>query len=160
MSGMMPYEVAAVKYDDRSRLPLIELRENAGRKAFAIFVGKAGAQSLMAALDPANRGVCAGRPLSHELTLALAAAAGWTVARVEVVAITEAGTFVATVVLVDGQGDEKAHLDARPSDGLALALAAGAPVFVSDAVAAEVKTYAAATSPYREIQPADLGYNN
>jgi bifunctional DNase/RNase len=153
---MLQYDVAAVKFDDRAQWPIVELRENAGRNAFGIAVSQPSARYLLLTLDPNLRGNWGQRPLSHELTIAVVNAAGLKVERVEIPELTDTGVFIATVVLADAKGEEKARLDARPSDALALALAAGAPVFVSDGVVARVKTYAPAASPYRLAEAADL----
>jgi RNA polymerase sigma factor (sigma-70 family) len=71
------------------------------------------------------------RPMTHALTAALLRASGATVREVRVSRLAE-HTFYGEVVLADG-----ASVDARPSDAIALALVAGAPVLVDPAVLEE-----------------------
>lgn len=79
-------------------------------------------------------GVRADRPLTHDLMHEMIQALG---ARVEEIQIGDLDddTFYAKVVLaraVDGTG--RLEFDARPSDAIALALRAGAPIYASDEV--------------------------
>lgn len=77
-------------------------------------------------------GVKAPRPLTHELTLQVIERLG---AQVDQVRIREYNdkTFYADLVL-QGREGEAFTLDTRPSDAIALALKAGAPIFASDQV--------------------------
>lgn len=77
------------------------------------------------------------RPLSHVLLLEMIQALG---ARVEEVQIGDLNddTFFAKVVLVRAvDGARRMEFDARPSDAIALAIRAGAPIYASEAVMAE-----------------------
>lgn len=75
------------------------------------------------------QGVAPERPLTHDTALSLIRALG---ARLREVRITEVReeTFRARMVMV-APGGEEAELDARPSDAVALALRADAPIFIS-----------------------------
>jgi bifunctional DNase/RNase len=79
-------------------------------------------------------GVKAPRPLTHDLLHQVIEALG---ARVEAVHIRDFQdkTFYATLVLSQ-EGGRRVELDARPSDAIALALRAGAPIFATEAVLA------------------------
>lgn len=75
------------------------------------------------------------RPLSHDLMLASFELLGARLDRVEIndlVSTQEGGVFYGKVVL-ENRGIEL-ELDARPSDALALAVRAGAPIWVADQV--------------------------
>lgn len=73
------------------------------------------------------------RPITHDLMLDALTQLGAKVERVEVDRV-DAPLFCATVVLgVSGTADEL-RLDARPSDAIALAVRANAPIYVEDDV--------------------------
>jgi RNA polymerase sigma-70 factor (ECF subfamily) len=74
------------------------------------------------------------RPMTHHLTAALLQAGGTAVREVRVSRLAE-HTFYGEVVLADGGA-----VDARPSDAIALALVAGAPIRVDPAVLDEAAT--------------------
>jgi RNA polymerase sigma factor (sigma-70 family) len=74
------------------------------------------------------------RPTSHHLTAALLQAAGTAVREVRVSRLAE-HTFYADVVLDGGT-----TVDARPSDAIALALVAGAPLLVEETVLDDAAT--------------------
>src|SRR3954451_18074847 len=74
------------------------------------------------------------RPTSHHLTAALLQAAGTAVREVRVSRLAE-HTFYADVVLDGGT-----TVDARPSDAIALALVAGAPLLVEETVLEDAAT--------------------
>lgn len=81
------------------------------------------------AIDRILRGFEAGRPLTHELLLAVLEPLDAELARVDIDAI-EDGVTRAKLEL--RRGDDEIRIDARPSDAVALALKAEAPIFVAD----------------------------
>jgi bifunctional DNase/RNase len=95
-----------------------------------IWIGAQEASSILIAVE----GAVAPRPLAHDLMLSMLQSLD---ASVQQVAITrlEAGTFYAEVTLLTPSGVRA--IDARPSDAVALASRASAPVFVADEVLVE-----------------------
>ena len=91
-----------------------------------------GAQEATAILV-AVQGAASPRPLAHELMLSIVDELSARVERVEVTRIDE-GTFYAAVTLDTPLGARV--VDARPSDAIALASRADAPIFVADEVLA------------------------
>ena len=75
------------------------------------------------------QGVVPERPLTHDIALRAIRALGATLREVRVTEIRDE-TFRARMLMVAPSGEE-AELDARPSDAVALALRADAPIFVS-----------------------------
>jgi len=75
------------------------------------------------------QGVTPERPLTHDTALQAIRALGATLREVRITEVREE-TFRARMVMVDLSGEE-AELDARPSDAVALALRADAPIFIS-----------------------------
>ena len=92
-----------------------------------IWIGAQEATSILIAVE----GEHAPRPLSHDLITTLFGAVGAKVDRVEVTRIDE-GTFYAELTLTTPTGPQV--LDARPSDAVALAVRADAPIFVAEEV--------------------------
>ena len=100
------------------------------RTLVPIWVGTQEAASISVAVS----GEEPPRPLSHDLMKRLLDTVGASVDRVDVTRI-EDGTFYAELSLTTGTG--RVVLDCRPSDAIALAARAGAPLFVAEAVLAD-----------------------
>lgn len=75
------------------------------------------------------QGVTPERPLTHDTALQAIRALGAKLREVRITEVHEE-TFRARIVMVDLSG-EQAEIDARPSDAVALALRAEAPIFIS-----------------------------
>jgi hypothetical protein len=69
------------------------------------------------------------RPLTHDLVESILAAYGVRVAKLEIDSL-ESGVFLGRIFLQDRTG-AVTRLDARPSDGIALAIGAEAPIFMA-----------------------------
>lgn len=95
-----------------------------------IWIGAQEASSILIAVD----GAVAPRPLAHDLMLSMLQSLDATVQQVAITRL-EDGTFYAEVTLETPTGQRT--IDARPSDAVALASRASAPVFVADEVLAE-----------------------
>jgi bifunctional DNase/RNase len=156
MSGVREYSVLGIRFNEKTGCPVIMLHERSNGGAFGIAVSKMNVLGVLTASDREGKAERCPRPLSHELTLALAEAAGLRVERVVIDRLTAEGIFTAAVEVRGGEDGEIASLDARPSDAIPLALAAGAPIFVADEVAAEVDFHPLADLPYRELTTEDL----
>jgi RNA polymerase sigma factor (sigma-70 family) len=96
----------------------------AGDDELPIWIGKPEAEALVAGV----RDVELPRPNAHALALSLLAAVDRSASAVRICKL-EVGIFYAEVVLDDGT-----KVDARPSDALVLAVAAGLPIQVDPAV--------------------------
>ena len=133
---MVEMRVAGIALDAASRSPIVLLRDPSGRRQVPIWIDQAQAQNILAGLnaDPPPR------PLSHDLMVALLKAGGLQLDRVIIHAI-EASTFQAVLKLSPaGPKDNTAQaieLDARPSDGIALALRTGSPIWMLEEVVAD-----------------------
>ena len=99
------------------------LAERDGDRKLPIWIGPAEAISLAMELESAETP----RPFTYKLAAGLVYAAGARVAEVRVTRLIE-DVFYASV-LVDGSAGRR-EVDARPSDAVNLALAAGAPIRV------------------------------
>ena len=139
---MVEMQVAGIALDAASRSPIVLLRDPSGRRQVPIWIDQAQAQNILAGLNAEPPP----RPLSHDLMVALLKAGGLQLDRVIIHAI-EASTFQAVLKLSPaGPQDDTApakpstpsiELDARPSDGIALALRTGSPIWMLEEVVAD-----------------------
>jgi len=105
---------------------VVVLTAENGRR-LAIWVGSFEAQALKLHLD----GLTTERPLTYDLMLEVLNRHGVRVVRADVLSVVD-GTFLARLITnSDGQVEE---IDCRPSDAFNLALRAGAPVAVAQAL--------------------------
>ena len=71
------------------------------------------------------------RPLTHDLMIELMNRLDVTMEKITIDAMIN-GIYFATIFLRDNRTNEVIQLDARPSDATALALRAGAPIYVAE----------------------------
>lgn len=124
----MAVEVVGVRVEMPSNSPIVLVR-GPGDLLLPIWIGP----NEAAAIAMAMQGVTAPRPLTHDLFIAALEQLGAPLRSVRITRL-EDGVFFGELVLGE-QGTTV--VDARPSDAIALALRAGAPVLVADAVLAE-----------------------
>ena len=106
---------------------VVILREKKAGRYLPIWIGAAEADAIAVKLQ----GVTVPRPLTHDLLRLVIDSLGATVDSI-IVNDLKSDTFYAKILLnVDGGQIE---IDSRPSDALALAVRAGVPIFVDEAV--------------------------
>jgi hypothetical protein len=131
---MIPVRVAGLTKDEKSGQPVVVLQEIEGERMLPIWIGEPEGRAI--ALELAGRRYQ--RPLTHDLIANLLEGLHARVSRVVICDLKET-TFFANVHLDAGGGS--LAIDARPSDAIALALRARAPIFVADQVfAASART--------------------
>src|SRR5262245_23385769 len=116
-------EVKGLMLDPSSNVPIVLLRDSETSAFLPICIGMPEAQAIALRIE----GVQPPRPLTHDLLLQACRRLGGNIERV-VISDLQESTFFAQIHLF--QGDERVSLDARPSDAIALALRAEAPIFV------------------------------
>lgn len=105
----------------------ILLKEADGKKRLPIIIGAFEAQAIALEIE----GIKPPRPLTHDLLKQLTDSLGATVLEIIIDELRD-NTFYAKIVLeVSGFSQE---IDARPSDAIALAVRAQAPIYVSETV--------------------------
>lgn len=124
-------ELSRILIRELNDYQLIELREQEGDRSFPIVIGLPEAQEIERRL----RGVDTKRPLTHQLLASVLDELGATLQSVTISDLAE-HTFFATLDVRKPSG-EVVHIDARPSDAIALAVAAGAPIFAEEHVLEE-----------------------
>ena len=128
MDGFVAVEVVGVRVEMPSNSPIVLVR-GPGDLLLPIWIGPNEAAAIAMALQ----GVTAPRPLTHDLFVATLQQLGAPLRSVRITRLDE-GVFYGELVLGEDAGTV---VDARPSDAIALALRAGAPVLVADEVLAE-----------------------
>lgn len=123
---MVEMHLAAVKIELPSNNPVVLLQEVEGaRRTLPIFVGPFEANAIAEALQ----GVVRERPMTHDLLRDVVGALGGRLARIVVTELRN-GTFFAELHIEIGGRTEV--VSSRPSDAIALAARAGAPIFADD----------------------------
>jgi bifunctional DNase/RNase len=112
---------------DPLRQTVVVLKDWDGRKALPIWIGAHEARAIANELE----GVKPPRPSTHDLLLAAVRSARGHVVRVLINDLQDA-TFFATIDVDTPWGVR--HIDARPSDAIAVAVRAKCPVFVAGPV--------------------------
>ena len=125
---MIEVELNKIVIDEKRHDQLIVLKEKNGERVLPIVIGLAEASAIKLKIS----GFKPERPLTHDLLLSTIK---YLEANVEKIIIDELeeNTFHAKIVLKTSSGHEKV-IDARPSDSIALAVRAQAPIFVKDEI--------------------------
>ena len=119
--------VFGLTIDPQSKTPIVVLREASGDAVLPVWVGAMEAMAISLVLNNENLP----RPLTHDLFLMTLKAFKAELRRVEINDLRE-GTFYAVLVLYGPEG--RTRVDCRPSDAIALAMRAGAPILVEEEV--------------------------
>jgi bifunctional DNase/RNase len=127
---MQEMVVYGVSFDMVGKQPIVLLKTAEGNKFLPIWIGHPEAAAILMKLQ----GAAAPRPMTHDLLTQILEQLQ---ARLVKIAVTELrdNTFYALITLaVDGT---EVEIDSRPSDAIALAVRAGAPIFAADDVIEE-----------------------
>jgi hypothetical protein len=125
--------IRGLMVDPITNMPIIILRDKDGQRVLPIWVGVYEANAI--ALQMEN--VSTPRPMTHDLLKNVILDLRASIDKIVVSDLKE-NTFYALIHLtVNGEG---MAIDARPSDAIALALRARAPIFVEDRVIDNAKT--------------------
>jgi uncharacterized protein len=126
-SGPQEAEVLAVMVDPRTQAPTVVLQGKRDRRQLVMAIGLAEATGIAVPLH----GVTPPRPLTHDLVLTLLTRLEVSLRRVVITDLRD-DVYYATLHMQTGGGE--LTLDARPSDAIALAMRAKAPVLIEDRV--------------------------
>jgi len=124
MSEAVPMELVGIRVELPTNTPIMLLRERGGDRYLPIWIGTPEATAIALAHD----GIRTKRPLTHDLVASLIEHLG---ATVDGVVVTElrGGTFYADLTIT--VGDDTHHISSRPSDAVAIAVRADAPLFAA-----------------------------
>jgi bifunctional DNase/RNase len=125
--------IKGLMVDPITNMPIVVLRDEEGQRVLPIWVGVFEANAI--ALQIEN--VATPRPMTHDLLRNVIEDLKATVERIVVTELKE-NTFYALIHL--RVGSELVAVDSRPSDAIALALRAKAPIFVEESVIEQAKS--------------------
>ena len=149
---MVEVFVARLGLDSSTNSYVVILQEKGGHRLLPIWIGQPEAESIVMQMKNMKRE----RPLTHDLCKRLIVGLGGSLRRVQITRVQK-NTYFAEMHLV--RGDDVVHVDARPSDSIAIALRLAAPIFAPEAlltaVAAE-DTDAEEPGDMAEIETTDL----
>lgn len=119
--------VFGLTIDPQTKTPIVILREMEGETVLPVWVGAMEAMAVSLVLNKENLP----RPLTHDLLLMALRALKAGLVKVEITDLKD-GVFFALLVL-QGPGG-RVRVDCRPSDAIALAMRAEAPIMVNEEV--------------------------
>ena len=128
---MLEMRVMGIAIDTATGSPIIVLNDLDNRKALPIWIGSAEAGAIIRKIE----NIKMARPMTHDLIIDIINKTGYHVDRVEINDV-ENDTYYSSIWLVNDDGDEQ-EIDSRPSDAIAIAIRAEAPIFVSSKVLAD-----------------------
>lgn len=123
--GMIEVQVDNLAMDLVSNSPVIVLASPSLQKVLPIWIGHNEAWAIAMEMS----GLGSKRPLTHDLFKTAIEALGGRLAKVEITELKEQ-TFFARLEIIRNGG--VIHVDARPSDSIALALKAHCPIFANE----------------------------
>jgi uncharacterized protein len=121
---LIEMKVASLTVDPFTNMPILILQDPDGAK-MPLWIGLTEATAIAAELES----IRLDRPMTHDLMKTILGLCSVSVERVEIHDL-KSSTFFATLFLKRPDGEALA-VDARPSDAIALALRARAPIFVA-----------------------------
>ena len=125
--GMREVTVTSLGLDKSSSTPVVILREKDGERVLPIWIGPGEASAIAMELA----GVHFARPLTHDLFAAVVRGLGSALVRVLITKVVESTYYASLVFQREG---EFISIDSRPSDSIALALRAEAPIFADESL--------------------------
>jgi bifunctional DNase/RNase len=132
---MIEMELNKIVIDEKRHDQLIVIKEKNGEKLLPIVIGT----SEISAIKLKISGVNPPRPITHDLLFSVIESLA---AKIEKIIIDKLqnNVFYAKIVIRAENGSQKL-IDARPSDSIALAVRAHAPIFVEDGVLKQMEIF-------------------
>lgn len=124
---LIEMKVSGLTIDPITNTPIVILKSMQENKAIPIWIGLFEASAIATELEK----IVFSRPMTHDLFSECLKALNVKISRI-VIADIRNNTFYANIYL--NRGGHDFTIDARPSDAIALALRASAPIFVDDSV--------------------------
>ncbi len=124
---LIKMKVSGLTIDPLTNTPIVILKDMQEKKAIPIWIGLFEASAIATELEK----ITFSRPMTHDLLTDILRVLGVEVTKIEINDLRN-NTFFANIYLVkDGKN---LVIDVRPSDAIAIALRANAPIFVDDKV--------------------------
>lgn len=130
---MLEMKVEGLTLDPITNMPIIILKDLKGKKALPIWVGVFEANAIALEMEQ----VSTPRPMTHDLIKNIIDGLDAKIDHVMVNDLKD-NTFYAVISIV--LNGNKFNIDSRPSDAIAVALRAKAPIYVSEKVIEEARS--------------------
>src|SRR5918998_1122719 len=127
---MQEMDIYGVSFDLVGKQPIVLLKTKDGNRYLPIWIGQPEAAAILMKLQ----GAAPPRPMTHDLLTEILSQLSAQVTRITVTELRE-NTFYAQITVQ--QDGTELEIDSRPSDAIALALRADAPIFAADEVIEE-----------------------
>src|SRR3954454_6747621 len=127
---MQKMDIYGVSFDLVGKQPIVLLKTADGNRFLPIWIGHPEAAAILMKLQNAS----SPRPLTHDLLTDILGQLDAQITRVTVTELRDNTFYAAITILQDGSEIE---IDSRPSDAIALAVRADAPIFADDTVIEE-----------------------
>jgi len=124
---MVEVTVARLGLDSASNTYVVILQEKGGERLLPIWIGQPEAESIVMEMNDIHPP----RPLTHDLCKRLITGLGGSLRRVNITRVQD-NTYFAELHI--HRGEEVLHVDARPSDSIALALRLAAPIYAPESL--------------------------
>jgi uncharacterized protein len=127
---MIEMVIYGVSFDLVGKQPIVLLKTADGNKFLPIWIGHPEAAAILMKLQ----GASTPRPMTHDLVTDMLEQLDAQVTRITVTELKE-NTFYASITV--SQNGSEIEIDSRPSDAIALAVRAEAPIFANERVIEE-----------------------
>ena len=127
---MIEVLVSRLGLDSATNSYVVVLQERGGTRLLPIWIGQPEAESIVRHMH----NVKGMRPLTHDLVRNLILGMGAQLKRVHITRV-EKSTYYAELHIQ--RGEQLVHIDARPSDSIAIALRLAAPIYAADELLVE-----------------------
>ena len=132
---MLEMELNKIVIDEKRHDQLIVLKEKNGTRLLPIVIGLPEASAIKLKIS----GFIPPRPLTHDLLQATIENLEASIEKV-IIDKLEESTFHAKLMIKTSSGETRV-IDARPSDSIALAVRAHAPIFVDDSIIKQAEQF-------------------
>jgi bifunctional DNase/RNase len=127
---LVEMNIYGVSFDIVGKQPIVLLKTAEGNKFLPIWIGHPEAAAILMKLQ----GASTPRPMTHDLLTSMLGELDAQVVRITVTELRE-NTFHASITIQ--QNGNEIEVDSRPSDAIALAVRAEAPIYADDRVIEE-----------------------
>ena len=127
---MHEMDIYGVSFDLVGKQPIVLLKTKDGNRYLPIWIGQPEAAAILMKLQ----GASTPRPMTHDLLTEILSELDARITRITVTELRENTFYAQVTVQLDGT---EVEVDSRPSDAIALAIRAEAPIFAADQVIEE-----------------------
>ena len=127
---MHEMDIYGVSFDLVGKQPIVLLKTKDGNRYLPIWIGQPEAAAILMKLQ----GATTPRPMTHDLLTEILSELDARITRITVTELREITFYAQVTVQLDGT---EVEVDSRPSDAIALAIRAEAPIFAADQVIEE-----------------------